>query len=369
VRLALLAILLSTAAAHAQAPQDRAHTEADAIAADSRARALRRDADAADIKARRARFEAITLARHIQDGERRATAIEGRMRQLSAVARRQRAQLAARQDAASRLLAAVLTMSRRPAALVLLEPSSAITTARVSALLGAIRPELRRRTRRLAEELAATQRLTQRLATANRQLVAVQRQLATDIRALDALQASERARRDTLDAAADAEKERARMLARQAIDLRGLARGVERRSAAQRGAPVYLAPAAKNQSYRLPASGQVQSAFGARLAGPGGTARGLTLATRANAQVTAPATGRVAYAGPFRDYGEIVIVEHDTGLLSLVAGLERVDVVIGEAVRVGTPIGRMGAGEPELYLELREHGRPVDPMRRLQARQ
>jgi septal ring factor EnvC (AmiA/AmiB activator) len=365
VRPALLALLLSAAAAHAQAPADRARTEADAIAADARARALRRDADAADIKARRARFDAITLARHIQDGERRATAIEARLRQLSAVAQHQRAQLAARQDAACRLLAAVQTMSRRPPALVLLEPSSAIATARVSALLGAIRPELQRRTRRLVDDLAATQRLTQRLAAANRQLVDVQRQLAADIRALEALQTRERARRDALDAAAAAEKERARMLARQAIDLRGLERGVERRSTARQGGPVYLATAKQNQSYRLPASGRVQSAFGARLSGPAGPARGLTLATRANAQVTAPATGRIAYAGPFRDYGEIVIVEHDAGLLSLVAGLERVDVVIGEAVRIGAPIGRMGAGEPQLYLELRENGRPVDPMRRL----
>ena len=71
--------------------------------------------------------------------------------------------------------------------------------------------------------------------------------------------------------------------------------------------------------------------------------------------------GASASAGPFRAYGDIVIIEHEGDMLSLISGMERVDVVVGEAVRTGTPIGRMGSARPELYLELRSDSRPVDP--------
>ena len=114
--------------------------------------------------------------------------------------------------------------------------------------------------------------------------------------------------------------------------------------------------------YHLPVAGRVQLGFD-QPSDSGVRARGLTLATRGNAQVTAPANGRIAYAGPFRDYGDIVIIEHDAAMLSLISGMERVDVVVGESVRAGAPIGRMGSVGPELYVELRRTGRPVDPAR------
>src|SRR6185437_2507444 len=87
--------------------------------------------------------------------------------------------------------------------------------------------------------------------------------------------------------------------------------------------------------------------------------KGISLATRPGAQVVAPFDGRVEFAGPFRGYGQILIMEHGDGYHSLLAGLERVECVVGQWLVAGEPVGVMPSGDrddPVLYLELRRHG-------------
>jgi septal ring factor EnvC (AmiA/AmiB activator) len=75
--------------------------------------------------------------------------------------------------------------------------------------------------------------------------------------------------------------------------------------------------------------------------------------------VRAPAAGRVAFAGPFRSYGLILILDHGGGWTSVVTGLAAIAVGTGEQVARGAPIGRTGADAPRLTVELRHQGRPV----------
>ncbi len=359
MRAAALALLLLAGAA----PADKA--EQDALKADSRAAALRRDADTADDKARAARQSAIDLARRIQNGEARVSAIEAGTARLEQLRREQRASLAAQHGEISRLLAMLQTLSRRPAGLVLLEPSSAVTTARVSAVLEAVQPTLQSRTAEYRRALADSRAVQTRLDASKRQLMTANGDLSLAIKQLDTVQGTLRAERDSLDREADEERARARTLAAKAMDLRGLAGAFDdgsgsnaRRLAPPR--PVRAATTTLPFAYLQPAAGTIVEGF-EDVSGVGVRARGITLTTRKGAQVVAPAKGRIAYAGPFRTYGDIVIVQHPGGLLSMMSGLERVDVLVGESVAAGTPIGRMGSLEPELYLELRQGGRPIDP--------
>ena len=362
MRTLALALLLAVPTAGALAQGAGRDLERAAVEADQRAAALRRDADAADLRARKARFNAIVLARRVQESEARATAVEQRLRTIRRELAGQRARLAGHHAELARLLAALQTLSRRPAALVLLEPESAINTARVSALLSSVRPAIATRTAALQADLAVLEQSRRRLANARVELVAVERRMTTALAELDAMQADARATRDRLDAEADSEQARARALANRAIDLRGLARAVERDAGQRRQTHGSMVVARQEGAYRLPASGLLATRFGT-MSSNGVRARGLTLTTRGNAQVTAPAGGRVAYAGPFRDYGDIVIIEHVDARVSLLSGMERVDVVVGETVETGAPVGRMGPDARNLYLELRSGGRPVDPLR------
>lgn len=150
-------------------------------------------------------------------------------------------------------------------------------------------------------------------------------------------------------------------------------------------APRSTPPAAPTQSFgaargalALPARGKLVQGFGDQT--NTGHARGLRVLTRAGAQVVAPFDGRLVFAGPFRDYGQLLIIEHSDGYHTLLAGMERLEVGVGQPVVSGEPVGVMGkktftgggqspvAAGPQLYIELRRDGEPINPMPWLSAR-
>jgi len=115
----------------------------------------------------------------------------------------------------------------------------------------------------------------------------------------------------------------------------------------------------------MPVRGRLVGAFGQRAAEADSIAKGISIETRSQAQVVAPYDGQVAYAGEFRGYGQILIIEHGGRYHTLLAGLERIDAVAGQWILAGEPIGIMGGSQersPELYLELRHAGQPVNPL-------
>jgi len=112
----------------------------------------------------------------------------------------------------------------------------------------------------------------------------------------------------------------------------------------------------------MPARGSVITRYGQADGIGGASSKGLTVRTRPGAQVVAPFDGTVAFAGPFRGYGLLLIIEHTDGYHSLLAGMKRLEGRVGQAVRAGEPIGVMGDGEPSLYIELRRDGRPINPL-------
>ena len=83
---------------------------------------------------------------------------------------------------------------------------------------------------------------------------------------------------------------------------------------------------------------------------------------RPGAQVIAPGAGRVVFAGPYRGYGRIAIIEHAGGWTSLVTGLAQLDARVGDTLVAGSPLGIAGPGAPVITLELRRDGEPVNPL-------
>jgi septal ring factor EnvC (AmiA/AmiB activator) len=140
--------------------------------------------------------------------------------------------------------------------------------------------------------------------------------------------------------------------------------------------PGRLAPAVAFAAARghlpLPVNGVKIKDFGA----PdtfGGTEKGLTLETRAFAHVTSPCDGWVVYAGVFRNYGQVLILNGGGGYHVVLAGMERISVNVGQFVLTGEPVAVMGGGsqkattlaagsnQPVLYVEFRKDGTPIDP--------
>jgi septal ring factor EnvC (AmiA/AmiB activator) len=208
----------------------------------------------------------------------------------------------------------------------------------------------------LMNDKAALQSDAQKRAADQAQQVAMLAAQASDLKDLIARADAEARQREAEDRkrAADAEKARLAALGPQAPPA----------PPADPNRPASIRPfdAARGQML-YPASGALVSGFGA--ADPaGGTSKGMTFETRPGAEVVAPFDGRVVFAGPFKGYGRILIIGHGDGYHSLVAGLDRIDSVVGQWLVAGEPIGTMPAGgaKPRLYLELRQNGQPVNPL-------
>ena len=115
----------------------------------------------------------------------------------------------------------------------------------------------------------------------------------------------------------------------------------------------------------LPVLGRLVAGFGEVDTEPGagaGPSRGITIAAQPGAQVVAPAAGRVAFAGAYRGFGDIVILDHAGGWVSVVTGLGNLDARVGDELVGGAPLGVVGPGKGELSLELRHDGAPVNPL-------
>src|SRR5208282_1523597 len=133
-----------------------------------------------------------------------------------------------------------------------------------------------------------------------------------------------------------------------------------------------MAFAATRGHLHWPVSGVKVREFGGP-DGLGGTQKGLSIASRGGADITAPCDGWVVYAGPFRSYGQLLILNAGGGYHVLLAGMERISVDLGQFVLTGEPVAVMGGGLPEsaavvtksmqpvLYVEFRKDGTPIDP--------
>ena len=123
----------------------------------------------------------------------------------------------------------------------------------------------------------------------------------------------------------------------------------------------------------MPASGRIIRTFGGD-DGLGGKAPGISIATRAGGQVSSPADGWVVYAGPFRSYGQLLIINAGDGYHVLLAGMDEIDVQLGQFVLAGEPVATMASPklasaepvdivstQPVLYIEFRKDGASIDP--------
>jgi septal ring factor EnvC (AmiA/AmiB activator) len=300
----------------------------------------------------------------MRDGMRRAAIRE---QALAAGLQAQQAELA-------RLLAALQTMGHAPAPVLMLHPSGPAGTARAGMILADITPALAQRAQALRVQLEEMQTL--RL---------LQDNAADTLRR--GLQGAQEARTELSQAIADRkplprrfveDPVRTAILIASAETLEGFASGL---SQIARDEPAQGLPDISHRkgSLPLPVQGALLRRAGEADAA-GLTRLGILLATRPYALVTTPAAATVRYRGPLLDYGNVMILEPQAGLLLVLAGLEQVFGAPGEVLPAGSPVGLMGGQEPQegtivvqsgegagntrsetLYIEVRENNQPVDP--------
>ncbi len=359
----------------------------------SRSRALGRKAQ--DIARETAQLSRslVKLGREAQNLER---AVETLRRRMVSIARRQRAGtegLVRQRKRLTKLLSTLQRVARNPPEAVLAYASSPADVLRAARLLRFVIPHLEAEAGKLKAELASLRALGEDAARRKVDLAKTAGALDTKRRQVNRLLARKRALARTTRAEQRRAQRTTRKLAAEARNLRGLLRRIEKnrrqRSVlalrAPRPAPPKAPPVSASARPRLklrlgvgpippisrarghlamPVMGRVVARFGKRQS-TGTRTKGVRFSTAPGAQVVAPHDGYVVFAGPFRGYGRLLIIDHGEGYHSLLAGLGRIDVAVNQRLLAGEPIGimaRTGKGKPRLYLELRRKGRPINPL-------
>ena len=297
------------------------------------------------------------------------------------------------------VLAALERISLNPPPALIVDPDDALGSARSAMLIAAIVPQLRARADAVTADLKALTEIKARALAEEATLKANYAVLEEERLRIATLIA---ARRQGIEMRSDelaAEEAEAVALAARATTLQELIGSLSERASAVSTASAAVDPdapvltreqievalanpartepaipfAAAKGYLTMPTNGVNVLDYGAG-DGFGGISQGISVVTRADAQVVAPADGWVLYKGPYLNYGQIVILNTGQNYTALLAGLETVTVDIGQFVQMGMPLGTMGsrtigrsvttnagAAQPTLYIELRQNNEPVDP--------
>jgi septal ring factor EnvC (AmiA/AmiB activator) len=335
-----------------------------------------------------ARHDSIDLAKQIQDQEYSILLLENRIATLEQDVDRRGAALGARDHQMRVALMAIERLALHPADALTLSPLSPDDGVRAAILLRAAVPAITSSTQVLQNQLAELYRLRSAITTQREQVAADAAALIARRMKLEKLIVAKTGQQATMEGRSRDLDERMTALAQEAEDLKALfaklAEEKARRDAEEAATPkpaegpgthqpakpavsatsegpLRLFSAARG-TLPFPAVGRIRTRYG-EPGTDGQLSKGLVIATAPAATVVAPYDGVVVFAGLFRGYGQLLIIEHSEGYHSLMAGLGRIDTTVGARVLAGEPVGVMAEdGAPSLYVELRRDGQPINPL-------
>ncbi len=364
----------------------------------------RLEAEAAAIRGDRAKLNTslIETAARIKANETRVRDLETRLDTLVSSETAIRASLDKRRDIIAEVLAALQRMGRRPPPAVLVQPEDMLAAVRTSILLGAVLPELREEAEALAGDLAELVRLKNAIVADRKTLQTEMATLQQEQQRLNALMETRQSRLTQTEEQLGGENQRMADLAERVQTLQELINGLETGISGSRHAAEEARRATEAQRRNGGVSGQLAFSDPARL-GPkiafantkgllpmpangrqisrfgdpdafGSVAHGLSIATRPKAVVVSPADGWVAFAGPFRSFGRLLIINAGDGYYLIFAGMDQINVEVGQFVLAGEPVAIMGekatspltsgtveTTDPVLYIEFKKDGGSIDP--------
>jgi len=341
---------------------------------------LDQEAASAQNAERAALARSAAVAARVQAAEADVEAGVRRIDVIEALRRRQRMRLAEAQQPAVQLIAALQLMGKRPPALALVAPGSLNDIMHLRAVLGAVTPIITARTANLRIEVQRGLLLRQQADQALAVLKSSRVQLSAQQNALIADAATAHVRAASLNDNALLEQDRAIAMGEKAHDIKSLMTTItteadisdalatlpgplQRPARISHLASVVPVTMAANPPqalhYRLPVIGSIVTGMGEETT-LGVRARGLTIATEPNAVVVAPGDGHIVFAGPYRGFGQIIIINHGQGLTTLMTNLSRLTTHVGATVIGGSPLGFAGTEQPTIMIELRRDGVPID---------
>ena len=357
---------------------------------------LKDQAEALQSDLKNLRQSLVSAAKVVQDRELRVITLEAKIADLVRQEKEKLAQLNTNRSQLAGVLVALQKMVQFPPEALLALPESPDDLVRSAILLRSVVPEIDRRATRIRLDLQSLADTREKTAEERLNLNSAAEDLARQRAEIRQLMADRRAMLNKTLAEERAAARRVARLAAKARDLKGLMAQLEeqrraderaeaeakaktraeqaRAAARQARATATVSPSVSITKRRgrlpLPVVGNLVGRYGENL--PSGlTRKGIDIAARSGSQVIATYDGKIAFAGMFRGYGQLLIIDHGDGYHTLLAGMTRIDMAVGQRVSTGEPVGLMGdggGGRPILYVELRRKGQPINPLPWLASR-
>lgn len=352
----------------------------------NQAEALKKKMQSAEEQLEEARKELVSLSANLQASQKTLSDLGARIATLEKEEAALNVKIRADYGSMGNLILAMERLRRVPTEALIMRPGAPLETAQSALILQSILPAINARSEQMSADLNRMKTIHESLQADK---AAADKTAATLAAQQKDLQALLKQRETLYGRTRNAYDHQAESVARMAAQAQSLEQLVARLEQSEREAAAReqemrqkeKQAAAKNRvalktpararppalpggSWTSPIQGHIVSAFGDSDE-IGAESKGIRLAAASNALVTAPAGGIIRFAGAFRNYGNMVIIEHDRGFHSLMSGLARIDTAVGRKISAGEPIGTLSgsgaAGLPTLYYELRHNGKPVDP--------
>lgn len=366
--LCLMLVCVLTFSAHAADPKSKEEKLSETLAALAKTKAeeaaLEKKHAAITAELETLTSRATALARTLQASERRVSGEEEALAAVSGKLTARQKEFEARKADYAATVVSLLRMRRVPVTAVFSAPPEEFEKLMLTAsVLEKTNEAIAQKARALRSDMGELKSLRsetdqRRIRTSKeaRALLAEQEELSKTLTARQKLQAQLAA--DLAKAEADVTK-----LSRESASLQELLGKLEAREKQQpASASKQKLVTASKHSMRMPVTGEILHRFGDSKSG-GDSYRGVVLRARPGATVVAPSDGTIAFTGPFRDYGNMLLIKHPGGMISLIAGVGKINASLNQTVNKGEPVATMGAGrDSEAYVELRDRGaKPIDP--------
>ncbi len=394
----LAGLWLTAAQAAETAAPDRAATELQLRGVETNLKASKEEqrkieADVEALSLDRGRLNAALLdtTAKLQKIEADRAEATGRLAKAAAEAHALEASFGERRARIAQLLAALQRMTHDAPPAIFVKPDDMAAAVRVAGVVNTLIANVKIESDALSRDFKKASDLQRTIADERERLAASAEELAVDKAQLDALVAARQKALDDRQSALSDERKRVDGLASQASSLQDLIAMMDGDAAADKAAAAVVASRAagpggdlarlkpatpfSNDKGRLPwpVSGTVTKSFGDPDA-LGGQTKGVSLAAPPGATVSTPADAWVAFAGPYRSYGQLLILNAGEGYYVVLAGMERIEVSVGQFVLAGEPVAIMGSGgartagavaigadQPVLYIEFRKNDTVIDP--------
>ena len=347
---------------------------------------------------RKFNVQLIDTAARVREVEANISTAQNRLDRLNEQERALQKTLEQRRAVIVEVIATLQRIGRQPPPALVVSPEDALGAVRTAITLGAVLPEMRGQADTLAGDLSALLNVRQEIVAQRERLTGDLDRLGREQLRVSLMMDQRQKKQTNAEQALAGERQRATDLARQVDSIkdlitkleagldsakrasrdadRGIANDATHPELAALSDPGRLTPAIAFADMRghlhLPVNGARIREFGGA-DGSGGTQKGLSIAARPGGEITAPCDGWVVYAGRFRSYGQLLILNAGGGYHVLLAGMERISVDLGQFVLTGEPVAVMGGGsqgpptgtsgpkQPVLYVEFRKDGAPIDP--------